>query len=441
MTMRFLLLGIAIGLSACGRSDPDIAETGARPELPEQRHALVPTIRVAKPAAWNGETPTAPTGFRVTALATGLAVPRQLLVLPNGDILVAEGSGGNAQPLRPKDVIAAQIKKMGKSGVRPGNRITLLRDADGDGQAEVRTAFIAGLNAPYGLAFVDGHVYVADQDALLRFPYTNGATRIEARGEEVARLPSEVNHHWTKALVASADGSKLYVGIGSNSNVGERGMDVEEDRAVVWEIDRETGFHRTYATGIRNPTAFSIHPETHALWAVVNERDELGPQLVPDYMTAVQPGAFYGWPYSYWGGHVDPRVRPQKPELVKKAVVPDYALGSHVAALGISFATGGGFGGTYANGAFVGMHGSWNRSDLSGYKVVWVPFANGRPVGKPQDFLTGFLKDGHARGRPVGVAFDPVTRALLVADDLSNTVWRVAISADPPRRGASPASR
>lgn len=328
--------------------------------------------------------------------------------------------------MRPKDVIAGYIKSMGKTPVKGGNRITLLRDADGDGKAEVRTTFIDGLNAPYGLAFVDGSLYVANQDALLRFPYRDGMTRITMPGQEVTKLPSRLNHHWTKALTASADGTKLYVGIGSNSNVGERGMAVEEDRAVIWEIDRATGAHRTFASGIRNPTALAINPQTQALWSVVNERDELGPQLVPDYLTSVRPGGFYGWPYSYWGRHIDPRVHPQNPKMVEKAVRPDYALGSHVAALGLSFVTGTGLGPSFAQGAFVGQHGSWNRQDLSGYKVVWVPFANGRPAGKPADFLTGFIKDGHARGHPVGVTYDPLRGSLIVADDLSNTVWRVA---------------
>ncbi len=291
----------------------------------------------------------------------------------------------------------------------------------------MRSVFIDDLDAPYGLAFVDGTLYVANQNALVSFPYQTGQTRITAPPTEVTKLPSAVNHHWTKSLTASADGQTLYVGIGSNSNVGERGMAIEEERAVVWAIDRTTGARRTVARGIRNPTALAIEPTTSALWAVVNERDEIGPQLVPDYLTSVREGAFYGWPYSYWGKNVDPRVRPQKPELVATAVAPDYALGSHVAALGLSFATGGGFGGAYAQGAFIGEHGSWNRQDLSGYKVVWVPFTNGRPTGEPIDFVTGFLTEGgQARGRPVGVTFDPARRILLVADDLSNTVWRIA---------------
>ena len=275
-----------------------------------------------------------------------------------------------------------------------------------------------------GLALIGDDLYVANQDAVVRFDYQPGQTQANGEPELLTLLPSDINHHWTKAMTASADGRLLYVGIGSNSNVGERGMAVEQDRAVVWEIDRTTGAHRTIAEGIRNPTALAIEPTTNLLWSVVNERDELGPQLVPDYLTQVRDGAFYGWPYSYWGKSLDPRVHPQKPELVARAIAPDYALGSHVAALGLDFVRDGGFGGTFANGAFVGMHGSWNRQDPSGYKVVFIPFANGRPSGQPVDFATGFLKDGKARGRPVGVALGP-DRSLLVADDVGNVIWRV----------------
>lgn len=428
--MRRLLatsaLTLAVAVAACGRPAENLNQTGPNPELPDRNETLIPPMKIASPTGWDGALPTVPQGFRITAMATDLKIPRQMLVLPNGDILVAEGSGGNAPKLRPKDVIAGVIKAGGKSSVKGGNRITLLRDADGDGTPEVRTVFIENLDAPYGLAFVDGNLYVANQDALLRFPYQDGQTRITAPGEVLTRLPAEVNHHWTKSLTASADGAKLYVGIGSNSNVGERGMSVEEERAVVWEIDRLTGARRTIATGIRNPTALAIEPSSGQLWAVVNERDELGPELVPDYLTSVRDGAFYGWPYSYWGKTVDPRIRPARPDLVERAIAPDYALGSHVAALGLSFATDGGFGGRFSQGAFIGEHGSWNRQDLSGYKVSWVAFSNGRPVGQPVDFVTGFLADGKARGRPVGVAFDPQRRILLIADDLSNTVWRVA---------------
>ena len=429
------VLGAAVAVAACGESEKGVNEVGPKPDLPEIRETLLPPMRIAKPVGWGDETPRAPEGFVVTALATDLRIPRQMLVLPNGDILVAEGRGGGAPALRPKDVIAGVIKKQGNTKVDGGDRITLLRDADNDGRAEVRTVFIDGLNAPYGLAYVDGRIYVAEQDALVSFPYVEGQTRITAPPEEVTRLPSALNHHWTKALTASADGSTLYVGIGSNSNAGERGMAVEEERAVVWAVDRATGARRTIARGIRNPTALAIEPSSAALWAVVNERDEIGPQLVPDYLTSVRDGAFYGWPYSYWGQNLDPRVRPQKPELVATAVKPDYALGAHVAALGLSFTRDGGFGGVFTEGAFIGEHGSWNRQDLAGYKVSWVPFSGGRPAGEPVDFLTGFLTDnGEARGRPVGVWFDPQRRILLVADDLSNTVWRVAPAGTSPGR-------
>ena len=433
--IRSSMTGVAalgLLLAGCGGSDSSLKQTGPTPEIPDIRETLVPSMKIATPIGWGDQTPTVPEGFMVTAMATDLNIPRQLLVLPNGDILIAEGRGGAAPKLRPKDVIAGFIKKKGNTQGDSGDRITLLRDADNDGRPEVRTVFIDNLDAPYGLAFVDGAIYVANQDALLRFPYQPGQTRITAPGQEVTKLPSRINHHWTKALTASADGMTLYVGIGSNSNAGERGMAVEEERAVVWAVDRQTGARRTVATGIRNPTALAIEPQTSALWAVVNERDEIGPQASPDYLTSVREGGFYGWPYSYWGQNVDPRVRPQKPEMVAKAIVPDYALGSHVAALGLSFAQDGGFGGAFSQGAFIGEHGSWNRKDLSGYKVVWVPFVNGRPSGQPVDFATGFLtEDGQARGRPVGVHFDPQRRILLVADDLSNTIWRIAPRAAP----------
>jgi glucose/arabinose dehydrogenase len=428
---------LALALAACG-SERDLDQTGPDPELPEMSRGLVPTINIAPPTGWDGELPTVPEGFTVTAFATDLAIPRQLLVLPNGDVLVAEGSGGGAPRVRPKDVIAGILKARGKSETEGGDRITLLRDADRDGVAEARSVLIDGLDAPYGLALVGSELYVANQDALLRFEYQEGQTRITTPGREVTELPSELNHHWTKALTASPDGSMLYVGIGSNSNAGERGMMAEQDRAVVWEIDRESGRHRQYASGLRNPTALDFNPATGELWAVVNERDEIGSQLVPDYLTSVREGAFYGWPYSYWGGNVDPRVHPPKPEMVRRALAPDYALGSHVAALGLDFAEGPVLGPRFAEGAFVGMHGSWNRATLAGYKVVWIPFSGGRPAGEPLDFVTGFLDgDGNARGRPVGVAIDPLGGALLIADDLSNTVWRVAPRTRPAAAATS----
>jgi glucose/arabinose dehydrogenase len=383
-------------------------------------------MAIADPAQWGSARPTVPTGYTITAIATGLAIPRQTLILPNGDILVAEGRGGADEPkLRPKDFVAGRIKAKGTSPVKGGNRLTLLRDADGDGKYELNTVFADHLNAPYGLALVDGTLYVADQDALLKFAYRDGQTRASAPPVQVTELPSAINHHWTKSLAASADGRLLYVGIGSNSNITERGMVAEVDRARVWEVDATTGAHRNYATGLRNPTALAIQPGTGRLWAVVNERDELGPNLVPDYLTSVRDGGFYGWPFSYWGQNVDPRVQPGDPGKVASAIRPDYGLGSHVAALGVAFSMPT-MGARFADGVFVGEHGSWNRHNPVGYKVVFVPFRDGRPAGAPVDFVTGFRgNDGMTRGRPVGVSVDP-RGALIVADDLSNTIWRVA---------------
>ena len=408
-------------LAGCGGNPPP-PEYGASPTLPEPQRGLLPSMVIADPGEWGDRRPVVPDGYRIDAIATGLLIPRQTLVLPNGDILVAEGRGGNAPKLKPKDVVAGPIKSAGTTSVESGNRLTLLRDADGDGTYELQTVFAENLDAPYGLALVDGSLYVANQGALVRFDYTEGQTRASAEPVEVTKLPSEINHHWTKAMTASPDGRFLYVGIGSNSNITERGMTAEVDRAMVWRIDPQTGMHSPYATGLRNPTALAIQPGTDQLWAVVNERDELGPNLVPDYLTSVREGGFYGWPYSYWGGNVDPRVMPQDPEKVAAAIVPDYALGSHVAALGLDFSTPA-MGAAFAEGAFVGEHGSWNRSEPVGYKVVFVPFRNGRPAGDPVDFVTGFRVDGKTYGRPVGVTVDP-RGALIVADDLSNTIWR-----------------
>ncbi|AJD49688.1 glucose/sorbosone dehydrogenase [Isoalcanivorax pacificus W11-5] len=417
------LASITLLLSACG-SDPDPAQYGANPELPAPQRGLLPSMTIAEPAEWGDRLPTVPKGYTITAIATGLKIPRQTLVLPNGDILVAEGRGGNAPALKPKDVIAGYIKSQGTTSVESGNRLTLLRDSDGDGTYETQTVFAEQLNAPYGLALVDNNLYVANQDALVRFDYREGQTQASGPPEKITDLPSEINHHWTKALTASPDGRFLYVGIGSNSNITERGMTAEANRAMIWEIDARTGAHRPYATGLRNPTALTIHPETEQLWAVVNERDEIGPNLVPDYLTSVREGGFYGWPYAYWGQHVDERVRPQDPAKVAASIAPDYSLGSHVAALGVDFSTPA-MGAEFANGAFVGEHGSWNRKEPVGYKVIFVPFSDGRPAGQPVEFVTGFLgEDGKTRGRPVGVAVDP-RGALIVADDLANVVWRV----------------
>ena len=417
---------LAALLCACGGSAGDLDSThfGPDPVLPDPERGLLPSMTIAEPAPWGDRQPTVPEGYSIAAIATDLRIPRQILVLPNGDILIAEGRGGNAPALKPKDVIAGYIKAKGNTSVESGNRLTLLRDGDGDGIYEGQTVFAENLNAPYGLALVGGNLYVANQDTLVRFDYRDGQTRANGPPVKVTDLPSAINHHWTKALAASPDGRFLYVGIGSNSNITERGMVAEVDRAVVWEVNSRSGAHRTYATGLRNPTALAVQPETDRLWAVVNERDELGPNLVPDYLTSVREGGFYGWPYSYWGQNVDPRVRPQDPQKVASAIVPDYSLGSHVAALGLDFSTPA-MGAEFADGVFVGEHGSWNRKKPVGYKVTFVPFRNGRPDGPPVDFVTGFLgEDGKTRGRPVGVAVDP-RGALIVADDLSNTIWRV----------------
>ncbi|MBF6622252.1 MAG: sorbosone dehydrogenase family protein [Pseudomonas stutzeri] len=419
-------LALAVLLSACGGEEQDTAQHyGAEPRLPNPERGLLPSMKIAEPTPWGDQLPTVPENFTVTAIATDLKIPRQTLVLPNGDILVAEGRGGNAAKLKPKDVIAGYIKAKGNTSVESGDRLTLLRDADGDGTYELQTVFADDLNAPYGLAFHDGNLYVANQDALVRFDYQDGQTEAGSPPTKVADLPSEINHHWTKALTISPDGRFLYVGIGSNSNITERGMEAEVDRAMVWQINAETGAYKPYAAGLRNPTALAIQPGSGQLWAVVNERDELGEDLVPDYLTSVQEGGFYGWPYSYWGKNVDDRVRPQDPDKVAASITPDYALGSHVAALGLDFSSDV-MGEQFANGVFIGEHGSWNRKNPVGYKVIFVPFSNGRPSGEPVDFVTGFrTEDGKTRGRPVGVTVDP-RGALIVADDLANVVWRVS---------------
>jgi glucose/arabinose dehydrogenase len=419
------LLGATLLLAACSDTGGDTQARGPDPKLPAPERGLLPSMKIAEPTAWGDQKPTVPKGYTVTAIATDLKIPRQTLVLPNGDILVAEGRGGKAAKLKPKDVIAGYIKAKGNTKVKGGNRLTLLRDADGDGKYELQTVFAENLDAPYGLAFFNNKLYVANQGELVSFDYTPGQTRAGGPPTSITKLPSEINHHWTKSLAISPDGRFLYVGIGSNSNITERGMEAELDRATIWQIDAQTGAHKTYVTGIRNPTALAMQPDTGQLWAVVNERDELGPDLVPDYLTAVKEGAFYGWPYSYWGQNVDTRVHPQDPKKVASAIKPDYSLGSHVAALGLDFSKPS-MGEAYANGVFIGEHGSWNRSNPVGYKVIFVPFANGRPAGAPVDFVTGFRdSNGKTRGRPVGVTVDP-RGALIVADDLANTVWRVA---------------
>jgi len=431
------LLGTVILLAGCGK-DPDQRQFGPNPTLPEKERGLLPNMTIADPAGWGDRRPQVPQGFTVQAIATGLKIPRQTLLLPNGDILVAEGKGGGDAPaMRPKDFVAGYFMEQGTSTAKSGDRLTILRDADGDGTYERRAVFAEKLNAPYGLALAGNKLYVANQDALVRFDYQPGQTRASGPPVVVTKLPSEINHHWTKSLAASPDGRLLYVGIGSNSNIGERGMAVEENRAMIWEVDSQTGAARPYATGLRNPTALAFQPGTGGLWAVVNERDELGANLVPDYLTSVRQGAFYGWPYTYWGAHADRRVRPFKEEMVGKAIKPDYSLGSHHAPLGLAFSNGA-FPGQLAQGVFIGEHGSWNREVPVGYRVSFVPFRGGWPSGPPVPFVTGFQADGKTFGRPVGVTVDP-RGALIVADDLSNTIWRVTPTQAPAaRRGAAP---
>ena len=425
-----LVAAITLQLMACASSArlPVSAGTGPSPTLPAPQTSPIPTVKVAKAVGWPADvTPAGAAGTRVTAFASGLDHPRWLLVLPNGDVLVAETNA----PKRPEDakgirafVMGIFMKKAG-AAVPSANRITLLRDADGDGVAETRSTFLENLNSPFGMALVGNTLYVANTDAIVRFPYTEGAMRITAAPVKVADLPAGPrNHHWTKSLIASADGSRLYVGVGSNSNVAENGMAEERMRAAILEIDPATGVHRVYASGLRNPVGLAWHDGE--LWTSVNERDELGSDLVPDYITSVRDGGFYGWPYSYYGQHVDERVEPARPDLVARAIVPDYAVGPHTGSLGLADAQGTSLPAPFRDGMFVGQHGSWNRSPRSGYKVIFVPFRNGRPAGQPIDVLTGFLdEEGHARGRPVGVAID--TRgALLVADDVGNVVWRVS---------------
>jgi len=430
---------IALALVACGtesRLDP-AAGYGPHPPLPEPSRSLFPTVNVADAAGWPaGRTPVAAPGFRVQAFASGLSHPRWIYRLPNGDVLVAES---NAPP-KPEGLddgagggfrAWAQKLVMKKAGARApsANRITLLRDADGDGVAEMRTVFLENLTSPFGMALVGDTLYVANADAVVAFPYQTGETRITAAPRKITDLPAGRNHHWTKSLVASADGSRLYVGVGSNSNIGENGMDEEVDRAAILEIDPATGARRVFASGLRNPVGLAWQPDSGKLWVSVNERDELGNDLVPDYMTSVTPGAFYGWPFSYYGQHVDERVQPQNPDLVARALRPDYALGAHTASLGLTFGEGSLFPTRYRGGAFVGQHGSWNRKPRNGYRVLFVPFANGAPAGPPEDVLTGFLNDqDQAMGRPVGVQFDRLG-ALLVADDVGNVIWRVSPAA------------
>ena len=428
---RALLLAMLFLLSACGEVArlPLTEGMGPDPKLPPPVNRPIPTIKVAPAKGWpQGAKPVPAAGLSVVAFAEALEHPRSVYVLPNGDVLVAE----TAAPERPKEGkgvkgrAMSHFQKRAGSSVPSANRITLLRDTNGDGVADVRTPFIEGLNSPFGMALVGDQLYVANTDSVVRFSYQKGVTKITAQGTKVTDLPAgERNHHWTKALIASRDGSKLYAAVGSNSNVAENGMAEEEGRAAVWEIDLATGAKRLFASGLRNATGFGWEPGSGALWAVVNERDELGSDLVPDYLTSVADGAFYGWPYSYYGPNVDKRVEPPRPDLVAKAKKPDFALGSHVAPLGLAFDSGSRLPAPFRDGAFIGQHGSWNRDPFSGYNVVFVPFKGGRPSGLPVEVLNGFVNDkGEANGRPVGVAIDG-RGALLVADDVGNAIWRV----------------
>ncbi|OYT98205.1 MAG: sorbosone dehydrogenase [Burkholderiales bacterium PBB1] len=426
-------------LTGCGDTArlPVSAGTGPQPELPQPHPTLIPTVNIAPAVGWApGLTPQAAPGTQVAAFATGLEHPRWLLVLPNGDVLVAESNA----PARPEDSlgikgwVAGLVMKRAGASVPSADRITLLRDTDGDGVADLRSVLLQGLSSPFGMALVGDTLYVANSNAVVKFPYATGDLRITADAKHVVELPAgSINHHWTKNLIASTDGRKLYVTVGSNSNVGERGMSAETGRAAIWEIDPVDGSHRIYASGLRNPNGMDWElgagggTTAPVLWTVVNERDEIGSDLVPDYLTSVRDGAFYGWPYSYYGQHVDARVQPPRPDLVARAVSPDYALGPHTASLGLASAVGSRLPAPFINGMFIGQHGSWNRQPHSGYKVIFVPFSAGKPSGAaPIDVLTGFLSaKGEAHGRPVGVALDK-QGALLVADDVGNAIWRVS---------------
>ncbi|MET3454899.1 PQQ-dependent sugar dehydrogenase [Pseudomonas kilonensis] len=429
---HLLIAALAAGLVACGESSTlQVSDgTGPAPKLPEPNKTLVPTVNIAEAIGWpQGAKPTPAQGLQVGAFAEGLDHPRWLYVLPNGDVLVAE-TNAPPKPDDAKGIRGWVMKKvMGRAGagVPSPNRITLLRDANHDGIAETRTVFLENLNSPFGMTLVGNDLYVADTDRLIRFPYKDGDTQIKAEPIKVVDLPGgTLNHHWTKNVIASRDGTKLYVTTGSNSNVAENGMEAEEGRAAIWEVDRTSGNHRIFASGLRNPNGLAWEPRSGALWTAVNERDEIGSDLVPDYITSVKDGAFYGWPYSYYGQHVDTRVEPQNPALVAKAIAPDYAVGPHTASLGLTFAEGSALPAPFTEGAFVGQHGSWNRKPHSGYKVIFVPFNGGKPVGQPVDVLTGFLNaDEKAQGRPVGVVIDK-QGGLLVADDVGNKIWRVS---------------
>ncbi|MGP3698659.1 PQQ-dependent sugar dehydrogenase [Rhodobacter sp. NSM] len=424
-----LLFALASPASAAENFDTS-TQIGPDPVLPEPEMSLLPDLKVAEVIGWQqDEVPVVPEGLVVTAYARDLANPRTVHTLPNGDVLVVQSRGPEGKPVsRPKDLIRGWIMSIAHGGgeQKASNLITLLRDTNRDGAVDERHDLLTDLNSPFGVAWIDDMLYVAATDAILVYPYTLGQTEMVVEPEVLTPLPGgPINHHWTKDLALSPDGESLYVSVGSNSNIAENGLEAEKGRAAIWQVDRETGASRVHASGLRNPNGLTFHPETGALWTVVNERDELGPNLVPDYMTSVEEGAFYGWPWSYYGDHVDRRVHPQRPDMVETAIAPDYALSSHVAALGLTFSYQSALPEAWRSGAFVGEHGSWNRDAFNGYKVVYVPFVDGRPSEKTQDVVTGFLDGDSARGRPVGLGIDG-TGALLVADDAGNTVWRVA---------------
>ncbi|MFD1803718.1 PQQ-dependent sugar dehydrogenase [Mixta tenebrionis] len=439
MKKSLLLMAMtsALLLSGCDEQatvDPE-SQVGANPVLPPAQDFLLPPMQVPKGVAWKaGETPSVASGLRISKVADGLMHPRQLYVLPNNDVLVVEANSPGTEPISmPKQLVMGMVQKSSGKGGKGGNRITLLRNASGDGVSWEKHIFLENLHSPFGVQLVGDTLYVANADSIMRYRYQTGATRINDPGTELTDLPGgPLNHHWTKSLLASPDGSKLYVGVGSNSNIVENGIGAEYRRAAVLEVDIAGGGSRIYASGLRNPTGLQWEPQSGKLWAIVNERDEIGADLVPDYLTSVQEGGFYGWPYSYYGQHIDHRVMPQRPDLVEKAIKPDYALSSHVAPLGLLFYTGNALPAQYHGGAFISEHGSWDRSPLNGYRVSFVAFKDGRPTGKPQPVVTGFLTEDQqeVRGLPVGLAMDR-QGGVLIADDAGNTVWRVTAAGTP----------
>jgi glucose/arabinose dehydrogenase len=423
---------LALSASSAHAALPPAAGFGPQPQLPAPHKQFIPKVKIAPATGWPaGVTPTAGPGFAVRSFAIGLTHPRWLYRLPNGDVLVAETNGPALPPRNLKEWVMGIVMKKAGAGVPSPERITLLRDADGDGVAESHSVFLSGLKSPFGMVLVGDTLFVADTDAVLAFDYRPGATSLSGPGRRIADLPAfPIDHHWSKNIIAGRDGTKLYVTVGSNSNVGENGLDKEVERAAILEMNLDGSGRRIFASGLRNPNGLAWQPQSGALWTAVNERDEIGDDLVPDYMTSVKDGGFYGWPFSYYGQHVDTRIKAKdrRPDLVARAIVPDYALGAHTASLGLTFDDAGLFPARYAGGAFIGQHGSWNRSPRSGYQVIFVPFAGGMPSGPAEPVLTGFLDDkGQARGRPVGVILDKAG-ALLVADDVGDTVWRVTPS-------------